>query len=46
MQWYQTSLTKLGVADRQHGRLKIDILNLEILSFAETQTRDTQQTER
>ncbi len=46
MQWYQTSLAKLAATNCQHVCIKITILNLEILSFADTQTRDTQQTKQ
>ena len=46
VQWHQASLTELGAANGQHPSLKIDILQLEIARFAETQARDAQQPEQ
>src|SRR5439155_24423959 len=34
MQRHQASFAELGAADRQHRRLQIDILQLEVLGFA------------
>jgi len=41
MQRHQTRLAELGAADRQHRRLEIDILKLEVARFA-AQARDAQ----
>jgi len=38
----QTSFAELRIAYRQHTRLEIHILKLEIARFAEAQARDTQ----
>jgi hypothetical protein len=45
MQRHQTSLAELGAANRQHRRLQIGILKLEVACFAEAQTRNAQQSE-
>jgi hypothetical protein len=42
MQPHEASLTELGAADRQDRRLQIDILKLEIASFAKAKAGNAQ----
>src|SRR5580700_921804 len=42
MDWDQTRFAELATPDRQHTRLEIHILKLEIARFAESQARDAQ----
>ena len=46
MQRHEARLAELGAANRQHRRLEVDILKLEIVRFAEAQARDAQQPEQ
>src|SRR5512143_111899 len=46
MQRYEPGLAELGTADPQHRRLQIDVLNFEIARLAQTQARDTEQSEQ
>lgn len=42
MHRHQSSLAELGAADGQYRCFEIDIVNLKVAGFADTQTRDTQ----
>jgi hypothetical protein len=46
MQRYESRLAELGAADRQHRRLEIHILKLEVTGFAQAQARDAQQPQK
>jgi hypothetical protein len=46
MQRHEASFPELGAADRQHRRVQIDILKLEIAGFAKAKAGNAQQSKQ